>query len=379
MARTLTTNLKQILASDAALTDTTLELQPRSGSPIRIATSPLVISGNSFSGDLRESGEIAQAIGQSTDRLTVRIQNVDSQFVALVHNGTLDGAEAIVGRYYQPLYSGQTAEWIELFRGRVTPLSVTEEIVELEIVNDLAGTGLSVAAWTLSEKCQFVFKDLNCGYTGGLTSCNKIRRSLDGCLGRNNEHRFGGMEFPEPQMPEADSGDGGGIGSEPGAPPWGNCFLGETMVTMTPQTQIDFRTLYEQRDAYIGAEIISWDDDRQPARDEIVNIFRHVADYYHEVSFEDGDVWAATPEHPVLTPKNHWVGVGQLAPGDEIMAAVIRPDGDYAAITWMQRRVAGIRVHYQTRFVYNLTTRRYHRYFANTIAVHNTKLPDVGY
>ncbi|NDC10516.1 MAG: hypothetical protein EBZ75_14490, partial [Oxalobacteraceae bacterium] len=51
-----------------------------------------------------------------------------------------------------------------------------------------------------------------CGYSGALTTCNKLYTDADGCSGRSNQHRFGGFPL---RLPEASIGAVSGQGGAP--------------------------------------------------------------------------------------------------------------------------------------------------------------------
>jgi len=68
------------------------------------------------------------------------------------------------------------------------------------------GVGLTLSRWMLSQvpaprdrfirtRCRWVFKSVQCGYVGVLTTCNKAFDDADGCLGRANQDRYGGFPY----------------------------------------------------------------------------------------------------------------------------------------------------------------------------------------
>lgn len=371
MGRTITSNLQSLLDLASCRTDTTLDLILADTSELHFATRTFTAGGNDYIGDLRAGGEIKQTISSSPDRLQVAIQNVDKVFGGIVAAEDLVNAEAIVGRYYRDPANVLAAEWVELFRGRAIPLTIDELGVALEIINDLAAAGYCVGDWTLAENCVLVFKHAGtCGYAGSETLCNKRRKSPDGCFGRNNEHRFGGMEFPEVQAAEVGSGGSGG-GSTGGG--WGSCFTGGTLVELDDRLELTFESIYRLRKTMIGRRIKSFDDSNRIRPDVIIEVFRHWVFEYLEVQFSgDQKPTEVTKEHRFwLMDLREFRAIGAMHVGE----SVYHHDGEKwrPAVIESVKRVevpGGI-------WVYNLTTRDHHRYFAGGKGVSNSKSPDV--
>lgn len=217
MGRPTTTNLTNRLADPHVWTQSTVDLLLTNSTQYHFSTAAFTgTNGTVYTDDLRRVGEIKQSVSQSVDRVQISIQNVDKVFGDEVPAEALIKATAIVGRQYggSEIDSSLRA-WAELFRGEVRPISMDENEVVIEVVNDLAAAGFCVAHWSLAENCQFVYKHAGtCGYAGGIATCNKRRKSPAGCLGHDNEHHFGGMEFPDSQTTTPptgdDPGDGGG-------------------------------------------------------------------------------------------------------------------------------------------------------------------------
>lgn len=215
MGRIVITGLQPLLDLPSCETQTTLDLILADASEIHVATSTLVAKTLNYTADLRVSKELKQTISSPPDRGQVTIQNVDKVFGGTVVAESVAKAEAVIGRLYRDPTGVLADKWVELFRGEAFPLDITETHIEVEILNDLAAAGYCVSDWSLAENCQLVYKHAGtCGSTSSETTCNKKRRSKHGCSVRgpssgNNEHRFGGMEFPDVQTPSAPSGSGG--------------------------------------------------------------------------------------------------------------------------------------------------------------------------
>jgi hypothetical protein len=76
--------------------------------------------------------------------------------------------------------------------GRITGTRYNEDYFELDCVTDV-NLAPVLSNRRVGTKCAWVFKGTECGYSGGLTTCNKLYTDSGGCSGRSNQHRFGGF------------------------------------------------------------------------------------------------------------------------------------------------------------------------------------------
>lgn len=202
--RTVSSNLTQLNAKSGIETQTAVNIRLADGSVLRLATAAFSFGGNSYSADLIAAGEIGQSLTAATNRVKIDIQNVDKILGKRAAAGDFIGATCEIFRLFRDPAGTLATELQELFRGRVIPGEINQTTLSLEALHDLEATGFVVAEWSLAGNCQFRFKQADtCGYIGPLTDCNKIRASDGGCRGRNNEHHFGGTEFPDIQIPAA--------------------------------------------------------------------------------------------------------------------------------------------------------------------------------
>lgn len=229
MSRTVSYDLSVQLAEPDCISHTTLDLYLADSSQIHVATAAFTIDSRTYTADLRKAGELKQSISSPPNRVNVTIQNVDKVFGEIVTDEDLVKATAVVGRYYADDDATNPAEWVELFRGEARPIGLDENEVTLEVLHDLVAAGYCIADASLAENCQWVYKHAGtCGFAGAAATCNKKRRSLDGCEGKivsgttTNEYRFGGMEFPDIQTATTplggDDGSGGGGYEDPYCP-----------------------------------------------------------------------------------------------------------------------------------------------------------------
>jgi hypothetical protein len=219
VGRSVSSDLQNLLDLGACETQSTFDIYPVASSNSYFSTKAHNVFSITRTNDLRSVGEIKQAIGSQTDRVKASIQNIDMAIGVPVTAETYIKAAAVVGRYYNDPRGILPAVWVELFRGEMVPGELTEGAFQTEVLNDLAAAGYCVASESLAENCQWVYKQADtCGFAGAAATCNKKRKSLDGCLGKivtgttTNEYRFGGMEYPDIQTASVTTGDTGGPG-----------------------------------------------------------------------------------------------------------------------------------------------------------------------
>lgn len=329
--RTVSPQLSALLALGSCNTQTTLAIYPKTGPNLYFATDAVTISGQAYQPHLIRTDVIRQSILVPTDRVRVQIQNVDRAIGAVIAAETLTRAEAVVGRLYRNENKPSEAEWVELFRGESVPVEINESAAVIEVVSDLVAAGYCVGNWTLASNCQFVFKDpATCGYTGAETTCNKRRKSVDGCSGRNNEHRFGGMEYPVLQASTAPSGGGSSGGG------WtpGNCPREDQLVPVRSGDGIELKT----------AGTLTLDDELYNPLDgwfyPIKELTRHESTPIWQVTASNGVVGFSSGSHPIFPHRDHGLGVrvDSVNAGDDVLLA------DWTNRRLYQYRIADARI-----------------------------------
>lgn len=77
--------------------------------------------------------------------------------------------------------------------GQISQADNSEGTVNIRLLSDTAPNVAFFGARPVQTHCPLPFKSLACGYVGALTTCNKVFDSVDGCAGRNRQHRFQGL------------------------------------------------------------------------------------------------------------------------------------------------------------------------------------------
>lgn len=224
MGRNVSTDLQNLLDLASCETQTTLDIYPVSGDPLCFTTMAGGFTHDDIerTDDLRSTSEIKQSIGSGVNRVSAILQNVDKIIGGSVTDESLVKAKAVVGRFFRDENGVLPDVWEELFQGQIIPGDLNQEGSQNEILSDLVAAGFCVASDSLAENCQLPYKGSRCGYAGAAASCNKKRKSPDGCSGKTDagddethEYAFGGMEYPDIQVASTPTGGGvGGGGTE---------------------------------------------------------------------------------------------------------------------------------------------------------------------
>ena len=156
---------------------------------------------------LKSVGSIVSQLGNGQGRVTIRLQNGDLGFrdnfaidyVTSAGRTEAAGSDMFIGSKVtiRRILIGEVSaspvetDLIFLF-GTVTGARYTEEYLELDVATDV-NLAPTLSNRRVGSKCPWVFKGTECGYSGGLTTCNKLYTDAGGCSGRSNQHRFGGF------------------------------------------------------------------------------------------------------------------------------------------------------------------------------------------
>lgn len=156
---------------------------------------------------LKSVGSIVSQLGNGQGRVTIRLQNGDLGFrddfaidyVTSAGKTEASGSDMFIGSKVtiRKILIGEVSaspvetDLIFLF-GTVTGARYTEEYLELDVATDV-NLAPTLSNRRVGSKCPWVFKGTECGYSGGLTTCNKLYTDSGGCSGRSNQHRFGGF------------------------------------------------------------------------------------------------------------------------------------------------------------------------------------------
>lgn len=297
--------------------DWTVDLSFPDSTAFAFATSELTLVKGTYINDLEEVGEIRQSLEAATDRVSVALQNKSrtiGQHVA--ENIELwQKAGAIIGRYYRGGANFATNTWVEMFRGIVQQPQTNDFQVSFDVVSDVSSAGLIVCNRTLHPNCWYRFKDpTTCGYSGGEALCNHHLKSLGGCDGRNNAHRYGGMEHRyNPDLNPPGSGGNPGEIIIPGPGPCAR--VDQWTIVRGPDGSKARKRVGQLTTADLLYNPIS----RRFHEISALEIVKNVPIW--EAAASNGSNGFSSPSHPILWDREHKTGepVGRFRTGDPIL------------------------------------------------------------
>lgn len=314
-----------------------------------------------YSNWLSSVSDYSSSIDNTVDRISFAAQNIsDDLGLTLASNlRKMDYAVAEYVKQYQSLRNPSLVQDITVFRGVMANAEADERSFKAEMVIDYASVGATIASRGLSPRCWWTYKNgVECTSASGETSCPKTREA---CIKRGVEYQFGGWEFFERP-----------VATPPGTvlTPQLPCFTLDTPIWLpTGEIPIGDLPLGKLREPI---EIVSFDPvtGEMNYRDEIVQVMEHEVWGYYTFIYAETRKLNVTPEH------NLWRGVGMSEPW---RAAAKWSIGDAGRVfngdRWMGEYLQKIRWNTPLKpvKVRNLTVRRNHTYFANGIAVSNSK------
>lgn len=196
MGRTVSATLAEILSGPRML-DYAIDLKFPDGTFLHFATSPLTIDSTNYQNRIVDVRELRQTIELVPDRVRIILDNNDRQLSGDIAANTEKWrrATATVYRIYRGGGNFSLRETVIVFSGGVQQPEADDRTVQFDLLHDTLVPGKLIASANLSPLCQNVFRDSKtCGYTGSASECNHRLKSEGGCDGRNNSHRFRGME-----------------------------------------------------------------------------------------------------------------------------------------------------------------------------------------
>lgn len=340
----------------------TLDIYLNDDTVKRLSRGAVQRGGTTYLNYIRSVGDLRFSLEKAIDRIEIVCQNVNSElgFDLASNLRLLDHAIANYGRIYQSARNSALIEDIPmLFRGVLADGQVDEENFRFEFIVDYESLGAIMASRGLSPRCWWQYKNgIECTSTSGEPDCPKTRAA---CIERGKEWEFGGVEFfEEPTSTPPGTGGGGGIGG-------GTCFTGETPV-WTPDGEIPIREMWMRFDEGKKSVFSFNPDTGEVIEDEIENIWYHekVSGYF-TLMFDDR-VLNVTPEHRLLTDFGQFTCIDDLQRTDTSKA--------FVGQEWQDLRLEKIKWNSDVwEKVWNLEVKKNKTYFANRMAVSNSKNP----
>lgn len=180
----------------------------------RWATAAITYRSSTYQPRLRRVSGLNMSLNGGFGRVTFSLTNADlaeSKRVARKPDNYI-GYRISYIKILTGKVSGSTVSAdVSMLAGIVTGYKMDESGIEFDVVTSASRSPV-LSNRRVGVKCPWVFKGTECGYSGGLTTCNKLYSDSGGCSGRSNQHRFGGF----PSRPDiATIGAVSGLGAAP--------------------------------------------------------------------------------------------------------------------------------------------------------------------
>ncbi len=119
------------------------------------------------------------------DSGSVKLQNADAQMEALIFAERFEGAAARLSDYFVDLDDAGI-----LFQGILTERQADASTISWRLIPSWDPAQIEAPARNYTRVCPWRFKDAECGYAGGLTTCDK---TFAACTTRARTHAFAGF------------------------------------------------------------------------------------------------------------------------------------------------------------------------------------------
>lgn len=167
---------------------------------LRLAAYPtnIVFRGQTYTSLGLEIGEVTQDAKGGLHEVSVSVSNVTREISAYVEVNDLRGARVtIVYVHSANLADDEAAVLEEQYEIMAVQVKGTK-FVSFRLGHDRISQHQFPSGRFLRDNCRWIFKSVECGYAGGLPSCDKILEGANGCRAHANVARFGGYPLLTP-------------------------------------------------------------------------------------------------------------------------------------------------------------------------------------
>lgn len=153
---------------------------------------PIYSGGNKYTPRDFEPSNITYSVGQIVDQASLSIDNNDDALTADFVGSEVQGESVTISVVFLDSTNQIINAPVTLFIGEIDEWNMSEGIIEITISNQFSQWN-NITFSQYQSSCRWkVFKGAECGYAGGLTTCN---RTYTDCVARSNTANFGGFRF----------------------------------------------------------------------------------------------------------------------------------------------------------------------------------------
>jgi hypothetical protein len=144
-------------------TQSTVDITLRDGTTKYFCTgeTELLLGGNLYERLLKRVGDLQETLGQATNRVEVKVSNVDGEFGQNVASPErkMELADVVIRRLYRNLNDGDDFHWMHFFTGKAVNSVVTEQFVTFDVIPDTTAAGTCIATETMSPNNGWKFPE----------------------------------------------------------------------------------------------------------------------------------------------------------------------------------------------------------------------------
>lgn len=165
--------------------DTTLRLVPNSA--------PITFDGAIYTPFGCEIGELTQDAKGGLHDLTISVSNVTREIGAYVEFTELRGARVTIQYVHSQNLADPQAVVLEEHYEIMSIQVKGSQFVTFTLGHDRIAQHPFPNGRFYRDNCRWIYKSVECGYSGGLATCSKTLEGSNGCRAHANVPRFGGF------------------------------------------------------------------------------------------------------------------------------------------------------------------------------------------
>lgn len=148
----------------------------------------ITIDGNFYQNASISRGQRSESSDGSVDSIELKLSNKWQSWAAILANqgNRFNGKFAEVYEWF-PDFPDEKP--IMLYRGTLDKVSMTVSDFSIHLNRSMGDYDMESPNMNFDPICQYVFKDVRCGYSGKFFDCGK---TLNDCITRKNVQNFGG-------------------------------------------------------------------------------------------------------------------------------------------------------------------------------------------
>lgn len=194
----LITEKNKLSATSAWLPLVTVEVN--ASTTLRLVANPtnVVFRGDTYNAFGLELAEVTSDAKGGLHDLSISVSNVTREVGAYVEFNDLRGARVTILYVNSANLADDDAVVLEERYEIMSVLVKGSQFVTFRLGHDRISQHQFPSGRFLRDSCRWIYKSVQCGYAGGLASCDKILEGANGCRAHGNVPRFGGFPLLTP-------------------------------------------------------------------------------------------------------------------------------------------------------------------------------------